>query len=933
MFKKACLLSVFFILILPQSAHALSQNKVITKNYKWKIRPVRHFDIYYYGGQGKALLPYTEKYLQRAFDRAKKVMPESPKESLPFFQYNNHNEFEQTNITDIGEGTGGVTEAFKNRFLLSFNGSQRQFEYIIAHEYMHEVQFEYLFSGFWRSIRLIKFILYPNWLMEGLAEYSGGDLDATTREMYVRDAATSKKLLPLEQLHSFNHVLPHQVTLAYKESEAFIRYIVEEYGEDKLPMLFVSYRERYDANSVLTDVLGADVNSIDRRFREYLEEKYERASRGLSEPSAYGRKITRKGRVPRFNTGAAFSPDGRSVAYISDETGMNEIYVQDVKTGKRKNLWDIDDTMKVENVNTEGRGLSFSPDGRYLAFCGEKLQKDRIFAYDIKKNRIEKYGQETETCSSPVFSKDGGKIFFSGIKGGFRDLFYYDIPSGKTERLTFTDTDEIDAEVSPDGKTLVFAAERENPDGRMEYDLCLLDLETKEKKFLTALKGDERNPCFAPDGGTVYFISDTDGIFDVYRTDAGGSRVDKLTSVIGGNFQPVVSPDGRYILFSSFRNGERHLYIAEVKDLQPVAGAPAGGGGGTAAKEEPEEKDDRDDEYAPYRFRASTDLFFPAVFYSSLDGLFLATYWQVSDMLGNHRMQSVVSYASEFDYVDYDLVYGFVRYRTQVYFGFSGEEYREDFEDPDFSRIRKDHQQAVAVLYPLNRFQSVGLSLATIDRREEIILEETARYRRRENIAGVQFRHDTVRGPYLEPLEGTRLAAATEFSEKVLYGDYNYQNYFLDAARYFPVSGASAVGFRMFGGASKGEDSGAFRLGGVDRVRGVPSDTRFIGNRIFVANLELRFPIVYNINYHMWYMFPDFFFKSFYSSLFVDAGFVCDETELSHVTPEYWRGSYGTSFRFHTFILQMYPLLLNFQLAQRMDSPGWVFYFSLGSTF
>ena len=75
--------------------------------------------------------------------------------------------------------------------------------------------------------------------MEGLSEYVSGDLDTTTREMFLRDAVLSGGLLPVEQLHSFNHVAPHQVTLAYKESEAFIRYISEEYGQDKLPKLLL----------------------------------------------------------------------------------------------------------------------------------------------------------------------------------------------------------------------------------------------------------------------------------------------------------------------------------------------------------------------------------------------------------------------------------------------------------------------------------------------------------------------------------------------------------------------------------------------------------------------------------------------------------------------------------------------------------------------
>jgi hypothetical protein len=231
------------------------------------VQPVPHFDIYYYGAAGQKLLPYVEQYLNEGYERVTRTLPNPLKDNSPFFLYNTHNDFEQNNIASAGEGTGGVTEAFKNRCLVAHMGSQRYLEHVVAHEYSHEVEFEYFFGGFWRSLRLLKFVFYPNWLMEGLAEYSSGDLDATTREMYLRDAATTGNLLPLEQLYNFNHVLPHQVTLAYKESEAFITYLVDEYGKDKLPQILTAFEDRFDASAVLFEVVKTDLYTLDRKFR------------------------------------------------------------------------------------------------------------------------------------------------------------------------------------------------------------------------------------------------------------------------------------------------------------------------------------------------------------------------------------------------------------------------------------------------------------------------------------------------------------------------------------------------------------------------------------------------------------------------------------------------------------------------------------------
>ncbi|MHB9155186.1 MAG: peptidase MA family metallohydrolase, partial [Endomicrobiales bacterium] len=296
--------------LFPPSLFALSQNKVTTKDRDWKVSSTRRFDVYHYGAEGERLFPFAARYLEQAYDRAAAALPAAPKERFSFFLYNEHNDFEETNITPVGEGTGGVTEAFKERVLAGHTGSQRFLEYVIAHEVVHEVEYEYLFSGFWRSARLLKFIVYPHWLMEGLAEYVSGDLDRTTREMYVRDAATSGSLLPLEHLNCFTHLLPCQVPLAYKESEALIRYIADEYGAGKLPLLLASYRERYYPDSVLRDVLGTGFFTLDRKFREYLEDTYAQRSRGLEEPAAYGERLTVPGAFPRFHESAVFSPGG-----------------------------------------------------------------------------------------------------------------------------------------------------------------------------------------------------------------------------------------------------------------------------------------------------------------------------------------------------------------------------------------------------------------------------------------------------------------------------------------------------------------------------------------------------------------------------------------------------------------------------------------------
>jgi hypothetical protein len=929
---------------------AFGQNQVNVHNFRWKVAKTAHFDIHY-TPESESLVPGVTRFAERAYARLTRSLDVVPSERVSLFIFNNHNRFEENNIAPVGEGTGGVTEAFKNRIILFNDGTWFWLDHVVTHEFTHVLQFEVLYGGFWKSARLLKSPLYPLWVMEGLAEYGIGDIDQAEEDLYLRDAALDGKLYSLFELHGFNHLKPHQVTLGYKSGASIMRFLAEEYGPDVPAALLKGMRDRFEAASVASDLTRQDFRALDARWREHITDRYKAqvARLKLREPDAYGTRLTAEDFLPAFNLSPVFSPDGRYLAFLTDREGPQQVEVTDLKTGASKLLagrqWDL-----VENIHHEGRPLSFSPDGRWLAFAGEKEQRDFLYHYDLKRGRLRRVRTPFEELRSPVFHPTENKLVISGMRGGTNDL-YEITPRGKVlRRLTDTPFDEADPVYSPDGKTLVFSREEV---GREKYErnLAALDLDTLAVRPLTDMPGDEIAPCFTPDGKSVVFVSDAlEGVRNLYRLDLKEGRVLLLTRALGGNFSPWISRDGSRAAFTSFRHNSQSVYLAGPDLWNPApekaetvfAGqpsrlpAPARTAEAPAAPLPPppafltEGVPGGISEIVPYRFRASTDLFFPVLYYSSQDGLFFAALWQASEHLGNHEVQGTLQYGSGQDFLDYQITYRYKRFRPQFVAMTGGQTFYQDFAKID---QRKEKDEALGVVYPLDRFQRIE-TFAAEARREDILrggIDQDVFYQ--EDNVSVSFIRDTTTGRYLTVNDGGRFRLTRTAARPVSGGTLDYDSTETELHRFQPTGGESALAFRGLLGLSTGPSNKYFRMGGVDRIRGYPrNDASEQATRYVLGNLEWRVPLKY-LNGGGVFFLPEIAFKALYGTLFVDGGYDATPGDRMVLGGRRPKASVGAGLRIPSFILQTYPVTLSLDVAKRVDTDQWTWYFALGPQF
>ncbi|MDE0950775.1 MAG: Tol-Pal system beta propeller repeat protein TolB [Halioglobus sp.] len=206
--------------------------------------------------------------------------------------------------------------------------------------------------------------------------------------------------------------------------------------------------------------------------------------------------------------GPTWSPDAKSIAYVSFETGRPAIYRQELSTGRREQL---------TNFKGLNSAPAWSPDGKTMAMVLSKDGSPDIYLMDLATKQLKRITRHYAIDTEPTWMPDGNSLLFTSDRGGRPQIYRYDLRNGSTERLTFEGTYNARARVAQDGRNVVMVHQQ---DGR--FHIALLDLVTNRTHVLTTTQLDE-SPSIAPNGSMV-----------LYATKAGDRGILAGVSVDGG---------------------------------------------------------------------------------------------------------------------------------------------------------------------------------------------------------------------------------------------------------------------------------------------------------------------------------------------------------------------------------------------------------------
>ncbi len=891
--EGVCLLRIIVPLVLLSTLGSLAvsqpenfgKNKVQYIKFNWFYLQTDHFDIYF-TDRGQHLGEFTAMAAESAYASISKSFHYQLVNRVPIIVYNSHNEFQQTNVISeyLEEGIGGVTELFKNRVILPYEGEYQKFRHVIHHELVHAVINDMFYGGSIQSIISNNITLQlPLWFNEGLAEYEAQKWE-TDSDMFLRDATVHEYLPPINQLYGY---------FAYRGGQSVFWYIARKYGDQKIGELLNRIKSSRSVEAGFRGSIGLTIEELSERWQRDMKVLYWPDIAKREDPSDYARRLTDHKKDGGFyNTSPAISPQGDRIAFISNRDDYFDVFTMSAVDGsKMEKLVNGQQTNNLEELHLLTPGISWSPDGKRLAIAAKAGEQDAILLIDVASGSQDKLTFDLDGIFSVSWSPKGDKLAFVGNTTRQSDIYVYDLNTRELTNLTGDLYSDAQPSWSNDGETIYFSSDRGaylsgDPPSLVKYHYNQMDLYSVRLSDhgITRLtdwpESNESSPVGSPDGKKILFVSDKNGINNIYEMDLSTTAAHPITNSLSGVYQLSICRDGSKLAFASLnRSGfdiflmrspfERTIKFTELertefyKGIQPAPATLADTSVVAQQKPVPSAADtaqlygkDIQIDFSNYVFKESTndnlpsdsavarmpkivgnvdengkyrvnkyklnftpDIVYGNAGYDTFYGVTGSTVMAFSDLMGDHQIIFATNLQLDLKNSDYALQYYYLPNRVD--FGFGGFHSARfiivnDLYGGSLYRFRTYGAEVLA-LYPFDKFQRMEFSLRWYNlSRENLDHPEDPIQTRSVLVPGLSYTYDTSIWGLISPAAGMRYRFEVFGTPRLGASGLSFINVVGDYRTYLRLGKYYTLALRLAGGGSFGRNPQKFVLGGVD---------------------------------------------------------------------------------------------------------------------
>ena len=238
------------------------------------------------------------------------------------------------------------------------------------------------------------------------------------------------------------------------------------------------------------------------------------------------------------------------IAFSGTGTGNKEIYVSDFDGHNLRQI-------------TNHKSITISPT---LSLSGDKMLYTNfqdsgtvLLMRDMINGSITKVSDKKGLNIAAAWRPDGQEIALTLTISGNPDIYTINLEGKILKRLTSNWGIDVSPAFSPDGKKMAFVSNRSG-----SPQIYILDIKNNEVERLTYQGNYNTSPVWSK-LDRIAFTGSSNGNFDIYTISPDGGGLHRLSKDQGNNEDPCWSPEGRYIAFSSNRNGGKyHIFIANA---------------------------------------------------------------------------------------------------------------------------------------------------------------------------------------------------------------------------------------------------------------------------------------------------------------------------------------------------------------------------------
>ena len=380
---------------------------------------------------------------------------------------------------------GAFAEPFRTRIVMPLDNPPDLLYRLMVHELTHQFEFDIIPTSLVRRS-------VPLWVNEGLSDYMTGiwrPIDLMT----VRDAAVADIVPRMTELEGYTAT--GSVRLVYNLGHAAFEFIESRWGAEGIRQYLFSLRRSVigGGEDAYMEAFRLTPGEFDDEFDKYLKDRF-KPFRDKERPADYGRNLAPNPERSVFSSAASIeaSPSGDLIAMV---------------TGNRR-----DREMDIVLISSE--------DGSVVRHLTNGFDQDRGYEFIIIP------GMRYNTVPWLSWAPSGDHIAYFVRSKKSRTLILQNILSRDVDdRIELDAVDDPESpDISPDGRTVAFAALQEGVG-----DIFVVDLATRELTNLTNDGFADSGPTWSPDGRSIVYVARVSGSEKLFRLEVATGQKTQVT--------------------------------------------------------------------------------------------------------------------------------------------------------------------------------------------------------------------------------------------------------------------------------------------------------------------------------------------------------------------------------------------------------------------